>query len=280
LFCRRPPPPPQEALQGVDVAFIALHGSFGEDGGIQRELKRRGVPYVGSDPFSSAITLHKAIAKDYARRAGILVPRHMVVGRSILNDTTGVAKSIESHFPPPYILKPLRSGSALGVRKVTSVSELARELYDVVVSYEQALVEEYIEGREATVGVVEHFRGMERYALPPIEIRPVHGVFDIAARYGDVDHTLCPSTFSLTEKRELERLAILAHDTLGMRHYSRTDFILAPAGIYFLETNSLPGMAERSLIPQALNVIGSSTKEFLTHVLTQALSPRAVAVRY
>lgn len=262
---------PEEALSGADVALVMLHGEYGEDGGIQRELERHGVPYVGSEPYAAATALHKAMAKDHVRRAGILVPKHMVVGRSALSDTASMARSIVALFGPRYVVKPVRGGSSLGVHFAEHELDLAQALYRVLVDHEQALVEEYIEGIEATVGVIEGFRGVSRYALPPIEIRSPHTIFDYDARYGEVDHSVCPSSFAHADKRELERLAILAHDALSLRHYSRSDFIVARDGIYFLETNSLPGLTERSLMPKALHAVGSSTKDFLSHVLTMAL---------
>jgi D-alanine-D-alanine ligase len=270
---------PGEALYGADVAFIALHGPYGEDGGVQREIQREGVPYVGSEPYAAAIALNKAIAKDHVQRIGVRVPRHMVVGRSALGDTARMARSIRELFGTTHIVKPIRGGSSLGVRIAKNELELAQALYDVLVSYEQALVEEYIHGREATVGVIEGFRGIDWYALPPIEIRTPGDFFDYETRYGDTDHTIVPSSFSIDEKRTLERTAIRVHQALGLRHYSRSDFIVARDGIYFIEANALPGLTERSLIPKALHAVGSSTKEFLTHVLTHALhaAPRVMA---
>jgi D-alanine-D-alanine ligase len=262
---------PAEAVDGTDVAFIALHGAYGEDGGVQRELERHGVPYVGSTPLSAALAFHKAMAKDLVQRAGLRVPRHMIVGRSALTDTARMARSICSLFGSSYVLKPVRGGSAFGVRVAHNELELAHALYHVLVSYEQALVEECIEGREATVGIIDAFRGHSHYALPPVEIRSPRSIFDFEARYGEMDHTVCPSTFGVQDKRELERLATLAHTTLGMRHISRSDFIVARDGIYYLETNALPGLTERSLIPKALSAVGSSTKEFASHILTYAL---------
>ncbi len=262
---------PGEAVWGADVALIALHGFYGEDGGVQRELERYGVPYVGSRPYASASALHKGISKDLLQRTGARVPRHMVVGRSALSDTASMARSIMNLFGPMYVVKPIRGGSGLGVKVAKNELELAHALYHVLVMHEQVLVEEFIQGREATVGVIEGFRGVDRYALPPIEIRSPNGVFDYETRYGEVDHTVVPSGFSLEEKRALERLAVSAHEALGLRHYSRSDFIIARDGIYFIEINALPGLTERSLIPKALHAVGSSTKEFLTHVLTHAL---------
>ena len=122
------------------------------------------------------------------------------------------------------------------------------------------LAEEYISGREATCGVIDGFRGKEIYTLPPVEI--------IHLSTNDI----CPGNFSISEKKEIERLSSLVHKTLGLRHYSNSDFILSPRrGIYFLEVNSLPGMTENSLIPKSLTAVGVSVREFLHHIISLAL---------
>lgn len=262
---------PHEALYGVDVALVMLHGAYGEDGGVQRELERHGVPYVGSRPHASAMAFHKAIAKDHVRRAGMRVPRHMIVGSGNVRSFDTLAASIVKLLGPVSIVKPVADGSSLGVLKTNNEHELLIALRDSLKRYEQVLVEEYIAGREATVGVIERFRGQQLYALPTVEIIPEHGLFDYEAKYDGTTIERCPSTFSAHTKHEIERLAVVAHQALGLRHYSRSDFIVAHDGMYFLETNTLPGLTEQSLFPKALHAVGSSTKEFLSHVLTQAL---------
>jgi len=151
------------------------------------------------------------------------------------------------------------------------------ELEEAVIAAAQyspaVLIEEYIAGKEATCGVVEGFRGYGHYPLLPIEIRHNKDFFDYDSKYSDNGaEEICPGNFSRAEKEELEKMAVEAHKVLGLRHYSRSDFIIHPKrGIYILETNSLPGLTEKSLIPKSLSAIGSNIKEFLSHILHQTL---------
>jgi D-alanine-D-alanine ligase len=273
---------PHEALMGVDVVLNALHGAYGEDGTVQRILERSGVPYTGTDSYHSAIALHKAITKDRLRHHGVKMARHMVVGQSAHHNVEGLAHSVyELMKAQGYIVKPIASGSSVGVRRAMNVHELAHALSESLKLYEQVLVEEYITGREATVGVIEGFRNTALYALPVVEIvKQDDALFDYEAKYSQNSNAeeKCPSDFSLTEKRELERLAQLAHEALGLRHYSRSDFIVAKDGIYFLEVNTLPGLTEQSLVPKALSAVGATMGDFLDHLLTQTISERRGAM--
>ena len=134
------------------------------------------------------------------------------------------------------------------------------------------LIEEFIPGIEATCGVIEGFRGQELYALPPIEIRSKNAFFDFEAKYQGESEEIVPATFSDKLKREIEELARKLHRALGLRHYSRSDFIIHPRrGIYFLEVNTLPGLTEESLMPKALKAVGSSLPEFSDHLIKLAL---------
>ena len=271
---------PYEAVAHADVVVNALHGAYGEDGTVARLLERIGVPYTGSAAYPSALAMNKAIAKDHLRHHGIKLARHMVVGRSALSDTAAMARSIKALFGPEYVVKPIASGSSRGVYTADSELALAHALYEALVRYEQVLVEERIHGREATVGVIDGFRGVARYALPPVEIATKPGaVFDYETKYGDGSLERCPSSFPLPTIRELERLAVRAHEVLGLRHYSRSDFMVARDGIYYLETNTLPGLTRASLFPKALAAVGSSMPEFLDHILTHAREGAAQPVR-
>jgi D-alanine-D-alanine ligase len=136
----------------------------------------------------------------------------------------------------------------------------------------QALVEEFIKGREATVGVIDNFRNQKTYALMPVEIVPPagHSFFSYDAKYGGQSLERCPGHFTDVEKQELERLAKLVHEALELKHYSRSDFIISRRGIYFLEVNTLPGLTQESLLPKALHAVGASMSHFLDHVIALA----------
>ncbi|MBC7836866.1 ATP-grasp domain-containing protein, partial [Acetobacteraceae bacterium] len=133
-------------------------------------------------------------------------------------------------------------------------------------------VEEFIKGKEATVGVVDNFRGEKFYALMPVEIvpPPSREFFDYHAKYSGESTERVPGNFTHSEKEELMYLAKRAHETLGLSHYSRSDFIVSKRGIYFLEINTLPGLTGESLLPKALAAGGSKLPEFLDHVITLA----------
>lgn len=263
---------PEDILSHTDVALIALHGQYGEDGGVQRLLERHGVPYTGSGSYASAIAMNKAITKDQVRHHGIQVPKHMVVGNSALANTMGMAHSLKALLGPKYIVKPVSSGSSIGVRLAQNVEELSLVLSQLLPLYDSVLVEEYIEGREATCGVIEGFRGEDLYALPVVEIIPPMdaGFFAAHVKYTGATKEICPARFSLIEKKKIEEITKTVHRELGLSHYSRSDFIVADHGIYFLEVNTLPGMTNESLFPKSLTAIGARYEDFITHLLTVA----------
>jgi D-alanine-D-alanine ligase len=144
----------------------------------------------------------------------------------------------------------------------------------------KVIVEEFISGKEATCGVVEDFRGQKHYSLIPIEIRHGRDFFDYHSKYNDIKNggaeEICPGNFSETERDALKQMAIGAHKALHLRHYSRSDFIVHPRrGIYILETNSLPGLTETSLLPKSLQAVGSNIKEFLSHLIKKTLEKKS-----
>lgn len=272
---------PHEILHNVDVVLNGLHGKFGEDGTIQRILNRHGVPYTGSGAYASALAMNKAITKDRLRTTGILLPRHLVVFKTALENTTSAARRIASHFGPRFVVKPVSGGSSIGTRIANNELELAHALFKTLTDYEEVLVEEHIAGREATCGVIEHFRGEHLYALPVVEIVPPTsvGYFSAEVKYNGETAEICPARFTIEEKRTIEQMTKQIHETLGLSHYSRSDFIVAPDGIYFLEVNTLPGMTTESLFPKALSAVGVSYKEFIRHLLTVAKERKASVVR-
>lgn len=261
---------PREIFQQVDVVFLALHGGYGEDGTVQRLMDTTGVKYTGSRSFPSAIAFNKVMTKDRMTQHGFKMAQHMVVGKDVLPNLSGAVASIASLFGPRYIVKPIASGSSIGTIFAESTPMLEQALRTALAVYDQVLVEEYVEGKEATCGVVENFRDKKHYALPPIEIARPGNVFDYSAKYGGGTEEICPGRFTREEKEEIERLAILAHTELGLSHYSRSDFIVSPKGIYFLEVNTLPGLTSESLFPKALEAVGCSYAEFIEHLLTLA----------
>ncbi len=262
---------PKDALVFVDVVFNALHGAYGEDGTVQRELDRLGLPYTGSRAYPSALAMNKILTKDVLRSVGVKTAPHLRVTR-VGSDVRRVAASIESLFGPTYIIKPVNGGSSIGTRKANGVHELVRGLTEALKERDEVLVEKYIHGREATVGIVEGLRNETHYSLPAIEIVPPlsRDFFDYDSKYSGETDELCPGRFSRNEKEELADAALKAHVALGLSHYSRSDFIVSDKGIYFLETNTLPGLTRESLVPKALAAVGHGYDDFVVHLLSLA----------
>jgi D-alanine-D-alanine ligase len=245
-----------------------MHGEYGEDGEVQKVLERYGVPYTGSDSFASFVAMHKVLAKEKAREAGILTPRYAFIEESTPN-VEHVLRDIVRTFPQPVVVKPARWGSSVGVTMTTGYAPLHTAVTGLLAQGAGGvLIEERIRGTEATAGVIEGLRGERLYALPPIEIvPPQQDFFSYEAKYSGSSKEICPGRFSKQINEELARQARVMHEALELRHYSRSDFIIAPNGIYYLETNSLPGLTSESLLPKSLAAVGISFSEFLTHII-------------
>lgn len=273
-FVRGVPMQPSRALTGVDVVFNALHGRYGEDGQVQKELERLGVAYTGPTPGPAALAMHKGIAKEMVARRGVRVARHAII--SVTPDIEARATELWRVFPQPSVVKPADSGSSVGVTLAKSFTQFLDGIKKAFQHAHEVMVEEFVKGREATVGVIDRFRGSDVYTLPPVEIVLPQQceIFDYDAKYGGTTIEKCPSSFSRAEVEELERMARVVHETLGLRHYSRSDFIVTPAGPYFLEANALPGLTDQSLVPKALGAVGASLDEFLAHVISLALEKK------
>ena len=264
---------PQKALTGVDVAFNVLHGEYGESGEIQRVLETLGVPYTGSDAFASAIAFNKHQTKEIVSKLGVKVAHGVVV--EPMGDIEQIAFNLFRTFPHPAIIKPVIGGSSVGMTVADSYEALTTGLHKALEVSPKVLVEEYIKGKEATVGVIDNFRGEKTYALMPVEIVPPkkHSFFNYEAKYSGESIERCPGNFSQDEKDELARLARLIHENVGASHYSRSDFIVAKRGIYFLEINSAAavGLTKESLFPKAVQAVGSKMSDFLHHIIQLAL---------
>ena len=272
------PMSPERALLGVDVALNLLHGTFGEGGEIQRLLGRMGIPFVGADAFGSAFAMHKILAKETMKKHGVKTPGHTILRPSA--DLRKEALAAFKKFSPPLIIKPSKGGSSVGVTLARTFEPFWEGLKTAFEHGTEVVVEEWIRGKEASVGVVEGLRGEKHYALLPVEITPEkqHSFFNYEAKYGGTTKEAIPGSFTPKERAELGRLAKLAHEVLGQKHYSRSDFIVSPRGIYFLETNSAPavGMTEGSLFPRSLAATGVSMDEFLRHVIVSAAPKKHV----
>jgi D-alanine-D-alanine ligase len=261
---------PHEVLANLDVVFNALHGEYGEDGKVQHILESHGIPYTGSNSFASAIGMNKQMSKDVYKKNNIKTPDSILL--ESLMDLSKNVHEVFKKYPLPVIIKPTSGGSSVGMDLVYDYKYLDEAIKKAFEHSRSVMIEEYIKGREATCGVVDNYRDKDFYTLPPIEIRHNNKFFDYDAKYGGKSEEIVPGYFSDEEKREIERLAVEAHKALGMRHYSRSDFIIHPTrGIFILETNSLPGLTKESLIPKALHAVGASISHFLDHIIELAI---------
>ena len=227
-----------EEMRRSDAVFLALHGGAGEDGSLQAALEQNQIfHYTGSSPDGAALAMQKALAKTCVMKQGVPVAR----GSALTRDAT------KSPLPYPVVLKPLSGGSSVGLRFVRTQREWKK-----VAPFDGLLCEEYLPGREYTVGI------LDGRALPAVEIRPIGGAYDYEHKYTvGASEELCPAPIAPSKAKRLSELALTAFDALGLRDYARIDFREDGMGNpCFLEANTLPGMTETSLFPLAARTAG------------------------
>ena len=242
----------------VELAFNCIHGTFGEDGQIQRILELRGIPYTGDGVEESELAFDKIRSKRTFRELGVTTPEWEVI-------QAGQRPSL----PLPIVIKPPRQGSTVGVVIVKNEGELESAQKEVAKYDEELLVEKYIPGRELTVGV------LGEQALPIIEIIPKGGFYDFNTKYpflnpqaGASAEHVCPAKIDDGKTREIQDMALRAFRSLGLRVYARVDAILSDSGEAFvLEANTIPGMTETSLLPEAAAVAGISYVELCVRII-------------
>ncbi len=245
----------------ADFVFIALHGEFGEDGTLQAELDERGLRYSGSGAEASRLAMDKAAAKERFERAGVATPRYEVVDSLRL-------KGLADRFATPAVVKPVSSGSSVDTTVARSAAALERAAAEVVQRYGRALVEEYIAGRELTVGIL----GDE--ALPVCEIRTKREFYNYQAKYLDDDtQYLFDPDLPAGVLEGVQRLSLAAHRALGCRVFSRVDCMLDATTMqpYFLEVNTIPGFTSHSLVPKAAARRGINFDELCQRIIELSL---------
>lgn len=251
----------------IDVALIILHGRMGEDGTIQGMLDSLGIPYQGSGVLGSAVAMNKILSKQLYMHAGLPTPAFLVADRANPPDPDVVIREIGL----PFVIKPEHEGSSIGLTIVKDSSHLA-EAFDRAWQFDaRCLVEKYIHGMEITAGVLGND---ELLALPLIEIVPgeAYEFFDYEAKYTPgASSEICPARISDALTATAQDYAKRAHTALCCRGYSRTDMMLAGNELYILETNTIPGMTQTSLFPQAAAVAGIGFSELMDRLIELAL---------
>ncbi|MBM9520453.1 D-alanine--D-alanine ligase [Desulforhopalus vacuolatus] len=252
----------------IDFAFILLHGIGGEDGTMQGFLDLLKIPYQGSGVLGSAVAINKHFSKELYRSAGLPVADWIVVERGKTPDIEALA----ARFGFPVVVKPVREGSSLGMTIARNAEALAAGIVLGLKHDTAVIVEQYIKGTELTVGVLGN---REVEALPVIAILPGEGYeyFDYKAKYQPgASEEICPAPIADTLRDTVQRYALEAHRVLLLRGCSRTDFIVTEAGaVYLLETNTIPGMTETSLLPRAARTAGMSFAQLLERLIALGL---------
>jgi len=247
------------ASYNLDGVFIALHGRFGEDGSIQEILERMSLPYTGSGVEASRLAMNKIGALKIFKEGGLNVPKARFIEKS------GYLKKREfkNDLGLPLVVKPSNHGSSIGLSLVEDEKDILKAI-DLAFEYDgNVVVEEFIRGRELTVGM------LGEDALPVIEIVPKRKFFDFEAKYkyGLTDY-IVPAVLGENISRKVQQTAIAAHRLLGCFGCSRTDVILNDQGLpYILEVNTIPGMTSTSLLPKAAKVIGIDFKQLCIRLL-------------
>lgn len=260
---------PSKALSLVDVVFIGMHGYYGEDGKLQQFLESHQKPYVGSRVMSSMAAFYKDFSREIFIKAGLKVPPGFAVKR---DDYKDILRKAVRELGPPWVIKPAASGSSIGVAIAANPYDLFAKLRDALESWSKVIIEKRLKGREATIGVLENFRGNTYYPFPIIEIIPKQSmIFDYQAKYSPLTREICPGRFGPETKRKAEEIAVLAHQSLGLRHYSRIDMIISGKEIYVLEANTLPGLTKESLFPKSASAVGLEFPRLLDHLVGLAL---------
>ena len=244
---------------GTQVVFLALHGTYGEDGTVQEELEKLGVPYTGCDVFASRIGFDKALTKQRCVAAGVPTARSFVL------------ESAKTPWPmgwnPPMVIKPVRQGSSVGLQFVERVEEWPAALTESLRHDSQVLVEEKIIGRECTVGILDD------KPLPIVEVRPKSGVYDYRTKYSvGATEYFCPAPFDAATTERVQAAGLAAFKAIGGRDYSRVDVMVRANGDpVVLEVNTLPGMTETSLLPKAAAAAGIGYAELCQRMVELAL---------
>jgi D-alanine-D-alanine ligase len=248
----------------TDAVFLALHGTYGEDGTVQAQLEKLGMPYTGCDAEASRIAFDKVLTKQRCIAAGVPTAKFLVV------------ESAKTPWPmgwqPPLVVKPVRQGSSVGLQFVERVSDWGHALSEALRYDSQLLVEEKIIGRETTVGI------LDGVALPVVEVCPKTGAYDYRNKYtAGCTEYFCPADFDAATTKRIQEAALGAFDAIGGGDYARVDVMVRANGKpIVLEVNTLPGMTETSLLPKAAAAAELGYMELCQRMIDLALKREAV----
>lgn len=257
------------AAGGFDVAFLALHGSAGEDGTIQSILEVLEVPYTGPDVLASSLAWNKPIAQGLYRRAGLAVPHNVTLSQQAFREMGAAAAvtRIADELGTPLIVKPAAGGSSLGLSLVEDAGSLPQAIVGAFSYADTVLIERLVEGTEVAVTV------LDGEALPAVEISPKEGAYDFAARYtAGATEFHAPARLDDDVLARCAEAATTAFEAIGSRHISRADLIVDGDGTpWILELDTCPGLTETSLVPLAAQAGGIPFEELCDRLVGLAL---------
>lgn len=252
--------------EGVELCFNVVHGTFGEDGGLQRLLNARRIPYTGAGASSSELAFDKVLSKKAFIENGVPTPAFELIA------TSDLAPALQ--LPLPVVIKPPREGSSVGVHIIREPSEIAAAIEDCAKYDVVALVEQFVQGKELTVGV------LDGRALPVVHICPRSGFYDMKNKYpwladgGGTDY-FCPADLPDDITQAVQDAAVAAHRALGIEIYSRVDILLSEEGqAHVLEVNTIPGMTESSLLPKGARAAGIEYPQLCEQIAQLSLKLR------
>ncbi len=249
----------------TDVVFLALHGTYGEDGAVQKQLEKLGVPYTGCDAEASRIAFDKVLTKQCCIEAGVPTAKFVAVHSA--------AADFPGNLSLPLVVKPTRQGSSVGLQFVERGEDWPTALAVALQFDSEVLVEEKIIGRETTVGI------LGGKVLPVVEVRPKAGSYDYANKYtAGATEYFCPADFDAATTKNIQAAALGAFRAIGGRDYARVDVMVRADGApVVLEVNTLPGMTETSLLPKAAAAAGLSYAELCQRMIELALDRKSFA---
>jgi len=266
----------------VDVAFIAMHGPYGEDGTVQGLLELLGIPYTGSGVLASALAMDKLRSRQVLQASGIPVPAYVVVdGGAWPDEQAATGRRIARDLGYPCVVKPNAVGSSLGITVVRDEAALPAAVEEALAYGETVLVEEYLRGAELTCAVLEDRVTGEPRTLPVIEIVPEREFFTYEAKYvPGASQEIVPARISAAMEARAEQVALRVHRALGCEGYSRVDMFLSAGNIVALEANTIPGMTPGSLIPLAAQAAGITFPELLRTIIESGLRRARARTRH
>lgn len=251
--------------EGTELAYNLIHGTYGEDGELQQQLENLNIPYTGAGVAASKLSFDKALTKEAFIKASVPTPASEVIDLS-----AGETPSL----PLPFVIKPPREGSSVGVHLVFEESEIAAALQDARKYDTKVLVEQYIKGKELTVTILDDT------ALPVIHISPETGFYDMNNKYPWLTKTgktnyICPADLTEEETRNVQAAALAAHRSACVEVYSRVDVLLREDGEPFvIEINTIPGMTSSSLVPKAAAAVGIPFPELCEKIAQLSLKTK------